>query len=59
VVILREIPDTKSADKNKPKQLLEIWKNGYLRSSLDVALFEKHGKVYTDGNLILISSSFY
>nr|CAH0112866.1 unnamed protein product [Daphnia galeata] len=46
--IIREIPDSKSADK-KTKQILEIWKDNSLHNSVDLQLFDKHGKVYTDG----------
>ncbi len=48
--IIREIPDSKSADK-KSKQILEIWKDNSLHNSVDLQLFDKHGKVYTDGKL--------
>jgi hypothetical protein len=48
--IIREIPDSKSADK-KTKQILEIWKDNSLHNSVDLQLFDKHGKVYTDGKL--------
>jgi Acylamino-acid-releasing enzyme, N-terminal domain len=46
--IIREVADPKASD-NKPRQCLEIWKNGYLWNSWDFAQFEKHGRVYTDG----------
>ena len=46
--IIREVADPKASD-NKPRQCLEIWKNGYLWNSWDFAHFEKHGRVYTDG----------
>lgn len=46
--ILREVPDQKSAKKEN-RQLLEIWRNGFLESSLDLQQLDKHGKVYTDG----------
>jgi len=46
--ILREIPDSKSAKKEN-RQLLEIWRNGFLENSVDLQQFDKHGKIYTDG----------
>ena len=46
--ILREVPDQKSPKKEN-RQLLEIWRNGFLESSLDLQQLDKHGKVYTDG----------
>merc|ERR1712137_343338 len=46
--ILREIPDQKSAKKEN-RQLLEIWRNGFLENSVDLQQFDKHGKIYTDG----------
>ena len=49
--ILREIPDQKSAKKEN-RQLLEIWRNGFLENSVDLQQFDKHGKIYTDGILI-------
>ena len=58
VIILREIPDTKAADKSKNRQIVEIWRDGYLHNSLDLGQLDKHGKVYTDGELN-ISASFY
>lgn len=54
--IIRETPDSKSSEK-KNKQVLEIWKNGYLFNSVDLQLFDKHGKVYTDGITKLVSIS--
>jgi hypothetical protein len=54
--IIREIPDSKSAEK-KNRQLLEIWKDNYLHSSVDLQVFDKHGKVYTDGNRLIFALS--
>ena len=45
-----KIPDSKSVDE-KTKQILEIWKDNSLHNSVDLQLFDKHGKVYTDGKL--------
>lgn len=47
MALLREIPDAK--DRTKNRQIIEIWKNGYLHNSLDLGQLDKHGKVYTDG----------
>ena len=57
IAILREIPGNKSA-KNQLCQILEIWKNGYLNSSIDIGQLDKHGTVYTDGNWFLYSYFF-
>lgn len=51
--IIREVPDAKSADK-KNRQILEIWRNGYLSNSINLNLLDKHGKVYTDGILLAL-----
>ena len=51
--IVREVPDSKSSEK-KNRQILEIWKNGLLNSSIDLQQLDKHGKVYIDGNIFLI-----
>ena len=47
MALLREIPDAK--DRSNNRQIIEIWKNGYLHNSLDLGQLDKHGKVYTDG----------
>ena len=43
-----EIPASKSTDE-KMKQILEFWKNNSPYKSVDLQLFDKQGKVYTDG----------
>jgi hypothetical protein len=53
IAIIRESPDTKSSEK-KNRQILEIWKNGRLYNSFDLQQFDKHGKVYVDGNQLYI-----
>jgi hypothetical protein len=54
IAIIRESPDTKSSEK-KNRQILEIWKNSQLHNSFDLQQFDKHGKVYVDGNLFIYS----
>ena len=48
MAIVRETQNAKTSEK-KNLQVLEIWKNGYLRSAYDLQKFDKHGKLYTDG----------
>ena len=46
--LLREAADPKGGAGSKTLQCLEIWREGRLQHSWDLAQFDVHGRVYTD-----------